>query len=118
MEWSPSGAWIGVRDLSGLQLVSPEGGAVRHVHGKSCAAFAFSRDGNTLFVVRRSKDGYWELATIGVPDGAEKKTVALNLPRSRTIRDISLHPDGTRFMASVGVTSHDIWILDGFDGGR
>jgi Tol biopolymer transport system component len=117
IEWSPSGAWIGVRDPSGLQLVSPEGGEARRVPG-SCAAFAFSKDGNTLFVVRRSKDRYWELASIGVPDGVVKKTVALNLPRSRTIRDISLHPDGTRFMASVGVTNRDIWILDGFDGGR
>uniref|UniRef100_Q01WI5 Serine/threonine protein kinase n=1 Tax=Solibacter usitatus (strain Ellin6076) TaxID=234267 RepID=Q01WI5_SOLUE len=117
MEWSPTGAWIGVRDASGLQLVSPEGGAARHVHGP-CAAFAFSKDGNTLLVVRRSKDQHWELASLGVADGVERKSVTLNLPRSRNIRDISLHPDGTRFMASVGVTSRDIWILDGFDGSR
>ena len=83
-----------------------------------CAAFAFSKDGATLFVVRRGKERYWELASIGVPDGVERKTVALNLPRARTIRDMSLHPDGTRFMASVGVTSRDIWILDGYRAGR
>jgi hypothetical protein len=66
-------------------------------------------------VLRRAKDRHWELATLSVPDGAERKTVPLNLPRARTIRDMSLHPDGTRFMASVGVTSRDIWILEGFD---
>ncbi|HEY1494627.1 MAG TPA: protein kinase, partial [Candidatus Solibacter sp.] len=101
MEWSPTGAWIGVRDPNGVQLISPDGGAARHVHGP-CAAFAFSKDGTRLLVVRRAKDQHWELASLGVADGVEQKTVALNLPRSRTIRDISLHPDGTRFMASVG----------------
>jgi Tol biopolymer transport system component len=114
MEWSPSGAWIGVRDPSGLRLVSPDGGAQRHVHGP-CAAFAFSKDGATLFVIRRGKERYWELATLGVPDGVERKTVPLNLPRARTVRDMCLHPDGTRFLVSVGVTSRDIWILDGYD---
>ena len=117
MEWAPSGAWIGVLAANGLQLVPPDGGDARHIHGP-CAAFAFSKDGATLFVVRRGKDRYWELASLSVPDGVEKKAVPLNLPRARTIRDISLHPDGTRFVVTVGVTSRDIWILDGFDADR
>jgi WD40 repeat protein len=113
IDWSPDGKWIGVRDLSGLQLILPEGGTPHRVHGP-CAAFAFSKDGRTLYVIRRGKDGHWEMASLSSPDGVEKKVVALNLPRDRTIRDMSLHPDGTRFVASVGVTSRDIWILDGF----
>jgi WD40 repeat protein len=116
IEWSPAGTWIAIRDLAGLELVPAEGGPARRVG--PCAAFAFSRDGSVLYVLRRAPDRHWELATLSAPDGAVRKTVALNLPHERTIRDMSLHPDGSRLVVSVGSQNRDIWILDGFDAAR
>ncbi len=113
VDWARTGKWIGVRDPGGVSLVSPDGGVPHRVNGP-CAAFAFSKDGASLFVIRRAKDRNWEIASLSVPDGVEKSSAPLNLARDRQIRDMSLHPDGKRFVATVGVTSRDIWILDGF----
>ena len=113
IEWAPGGAWIGFLDRQGIALVSPDGGDPRRVHGP-CAAFCFSRDGGMLYVIRRSKDARWELASLSVPEGAVKQTVSLNVPPEKGIRDMSLHPDGNRFVTSVSTAPRDIWILDGF----
>ncbi len=113
IEWAPGGAWIGFLDRQGIALVSPDGGDPRRVHGP-CAAFCFSRDGGMLYVIRRARDARWELASLSVPDGAVKQTVSLNVPPEKGIRDMSLHPDGNRFVTSVSTAPRDIWILDGF----
>ena len=78
------------------------------------SAVAFSRDGATLYVVRRNSEQKWELAELGVPDGREKKTTPLNFPLSVTIDGFSLHPDGKSFATSVGTARYDIWFLEGF----
>jgi serine/threonine protein kinase len=113
LAWAPGGEWIGFRDPQGLKLVSPEGGTPRQVH-PPCPAFAFSRDGGLLYVIRRAKDGHWELATLSVPEGTVKQTAALNIPPEKAIQDMSLHPDGTRFAVTVTSGQRDIWVLDGF----
>ena len=48
-----------------------------------------------------------------VPDGAQKKAVQLNLPAGASINEISLHPSGNKFAATLGSAKRDIWILDG-----
>jgi hypothetical protein len=76
--------------------------------------FAFSKDGATLYVIRQASDRHWELASLSVSDGLEKRSVRLNLPLEAAIRDMSLHPDGESFAVSVKTLKRDIWIMDGF----
>ena len=113
IEWSTHGDWIGFRQADGIHLVSAGGGPTRRVHGPA-AAFTLSRDGTTLYLIRRAADRHWELASLGVPDGAEKTSVRLNISPDDLVRDMSLHPSGNRFVISIGSLKRDIWILDGF----
>jgi hypothetical protein len=65
-------------------------------------------------VRRRNATREWELAEITVPGCQEKKVTLLDLPAAATVAGFSLHPDGKSFATSVGVTRHDIWLLEGF----
>jgi Tol biopolymer transport system component len=114
LEWSRSGAWIAFDDPDNRSVfaVSPDGGAPRLVCSDA-AAFTFTRDGSGLYVARRLKDRKWELATIGVPDGVQVKTVPLNVSPESGILGLKLHPDGKRFAVSVMNRKRDIWVLDG-----
>jgi Tol biopolymer transport system component len=114
LEWSPSGEWIFYQDQEGVHLVSPDGGTSRLLHPPS-AAFALSKDGATLYLIRRAADRHWELASLSVPAGVERKRVSLNLLPEADISDMCLHPDGNRAVVSVRALKRDIWILDGFE---
>ena len=63
---------------------------------------------------RRNATREWELAEITVPGGQEKKVTLLDLPATANVAGFSLHPDGKSFATSIGVTRHDIWLLEGF----
>ena len=114
LEWSSSGKWICYQDTEGVHMVAPDGGPPRLLHSPA-AAFALSRDGATLYLVRHAPDRHWELASFSIPDGVPKKPVSLNLLPEADISDMCLHPDGNRFVVSVRTLKRDIWILDGFE---
>ena len=113
LEWSSTGKWICDHQPTAVYLIPAEGGSPRRLHGPANAV-AFSKDGTTLYVIRPGKDRRWELASLAVPDGVEKKSVRLELPPETAIRYISLHPDGAGFAVTIGTPKRDIWILDGF----
>ena len=98
----------------GLYLVSPDGKTQKMLNTTG-TSFGFSRDGAMVYVVRRrNATREWELAEITVPACQEKKVTLLDLPASGEVVGFSLHPDGKSFATSVGVTRHDIWLLEGF----
>jgi len=84
-----------------LRLTSDDGKTHKVLDSPGTAAVGFSRDGATLYAVRRNSEQKWELAELGVPDGREKKITPLGLPASVTIEGFSLHPDGKSFATSV-----------------
>jgi Tol biopolymer transport system component len=112
--WSPSGEWICHFWEDKLRLTSVDGEAHKLLDSPGTAAVGFSRDGTTLYAVRRNAAQKWELAAFGLPDGREKKVTPLNLPLSVTISGFSLHPDGKSFATSVATARYDIWLLEGF----
>jgi serine/threonine protein kinase len=114
-EWSPTGEWICHPWGDKLRLASVDGKTAHKVlDSPGTVAVGFSRDGATLYAVRRNSEQRWELAELGVPDGRQKKVTPLNLPLSVTIQGFSLHPDGKSFATSVGTARYDIWLLEGF----
>ena len=68
-----------------LRLASVNGKTHKVLDSPRTAAVGFSRDGATLYAVRRNAAQKWELAALGVPDGREKKITPLDLPLSVTI---------------------------------
>jgi dipeptidyl aminopeptidase/acylaminoacyl peptidase len=113
-DWSPTGEWICHPWDNKLRLVSVDGKTLKVLDSPRTAAVGFSRDGATLYAVRRNEAQKWELAELSVPDGREKKVAPLDLPLSATIQGFSLHPDGKSFATSVGTARYDIWLLEGF----
>jgi hypothetical protein len=72
----------------------------------------FSRDGTLLYSLRRGRQRDWELASIDVRTGDERKVRVLGIPRTANISGLSLHPDGGSFITSVGTFRLDLWILE------
>ena len=64
-------------------------------------------------MLRKAADRHWELASLSVPEGTEKKSVSISLSPDALVRDMSLHPDGDRLVVSTGILKRDIWILEG-----
>ena len=110
--WSPTGAWLAYMRNGALHLVSPDGSAERTLSTPPPAAFTFSRDGTLLYSLRRGRKRDWELASIDVRTGEERKVQALQIPRIADILGLSLHPDGASFITSVGTFRLDLWILE------
>ncbi len=60
--------------------------------------------------------GGWQLVTIDVHSGMERRVSEVDLPLDITgSAGISLHPDGRRFVASVPSFHYRIYMLEGFD---
>ncbi len=116
-DWSPSGDWICQQVGETLHLVSADGGRRISIKGGG-TTFGFSRNGATLYAVRRSSTRNWELASFAVPSGLPGAVVPLDVPASAMISDFSPSPDGKTFTASVARSLHDIWFLEGFNSRR
>lgn len=70
-------------------------------------------------LLRPDADGSrdWQLAAIDVATGIERRVSDVDLPPGVPgMRGISMHPDGKRFLVSIGDFSYDIWMMEGFDG--
>jgi Tol biopolymer transport system component len=119
IQWSPKGDWIAYPSSGGISMVSPDGGTVRKLTERNLMVFAFSRDGSQVYGVFRNTTGEsaeWQLHTIDVKTGAEKMLAPIDLPASTdTVVGFSLHPDGKRFLTSIGKWPWDIWMLEGWD---
>jgi Tol biopolymer transport system component len=112
--WSPTGEWI-AHVRNGLRLSSANGdGVEKTLAGPGPAAFGFSRDGKSLYAIRREATTGWRLVTFDVEAGRETNSANLGLPPSSTITGFSLAPDGKSFATALVTTRRDIWILEGF----
>ena len=81
--------------------------------------YGLSKSGEDVIGIVRNtaSDGAeWELISVDVKTGVEKKLAALDLPPTvNGVSDFSLHPDGKRFATSVYSVPSAIWMLEGFD---
>jgi hypothetical protein len=58
----------------------------------------------------------WQSLSVEVATGRERVVADVDLPPSAMgLAGFSLHPDGTRFITSLGLWPSDIWMLEGFD---
>jgi hypothetical protein len=117
--WSPTGHWILYQTAAGLSVVSPDGKSPRRVTSRSFMTYGLSKSGEDVIGIVRNtaSDGAeWELISVDVKTGVEKKLAALDLPPTvNGVSDFSLHPDGKRFATSVYSVPSAIWMLEGFD---
>ncbi len=109
--------------MSGLYLVSSDGTRERRLSPRALgerAAVSFSSDGRQVMMLLRPDgdgSGGWQLASIDVETGRERRVSVVDLPLDSTgFRGISMHPGGKRFVASVPSFHYRIYMLEGFDG--
>ena len=104
--------------------VSPDGATSRKLTARQFLAFNFSRDGAQLYGIYRNTNAAgvgaaaaeWQIYSTDVKTGAEKLLSAIDLPASVDgVQSFSLHPDGKRFLTSVGTFPYDIWMLEGWN---
>lgn len=124
LAWSPDGMQILAASPGGssqeLFLVAPDFTSERRFPSRLGAGpIGFSPDGRDVLGVYRNTtaDGaQWQLLRVDVASGRERLVADIELPDSTMgLAGFSLHPDGTRFVTSVGLRPSDIWMLEGFD---
>ena len=117
--WSPAGDWILYPSVDGLSLASPDGKSHRTLTTRKFTAYGFSKSGEQVIGVFQNTapdHAEWELYSVDVKTGAEKRLAALDLPPNvGEVAGFSLHPDGKRFATSIARWPYDIWMLEGFD---
>ena len=117
--WSPAGDWILYPAADGLSLVSPDGKLRRVLTSRRFTAYGFSKSGDRVIGVMRSRAperADWELISVDVKTGAEKRLAPLHTPpNAGEVAGFSLHPDGKRFATAIARWNYDIWMLEGFD---
>jgi len=113
-DWSPAGEWICHRGLDGLRLISPDGSRHKLLSKSRRLWFGFSRDGATVYAIRRSATRQWELAVMDVASASERQVRALAIPQDARVEGFSVHPNGKSILTAIGTARQDIWILEGF----
>ena len=124
LAWSPDGTQILARSTGGsrpeLLLVAPDFTSERRFPSRLGAGpIGFSTDGRDVLGVYRNttvNGAQWQLLRVDVATGHERLVADIELPDSTMgLAGFSLHPDGTRFVTSLGLRPTDIWMLEGFD---
>jgi hypothetical protein len=123
LEWSPTGEWIAHDRPDGLWLVSPEG-KERMLTADRAIAIAWSRDGRTLFALRRpavassgAAAAGIDLASIDVASGQTRvlrrldPSIQPQSPTSPGLR-LSLNAEGTRLLTTVARPRQNIWVIE------
>ncbi len=123
VEWQPGGEGILATGDQALFLMSPDFKQERLLRRRdpntAGGSIGFSKDGRQVLSAFRNTSGagaLWQLSSIDVATGVERKLADLDLPvTTGDMRDFSLHPDGTRFATAIANWPFDIWMLEGFD---
>lgn len=113
-DWSSTGEWISYQSSKGLELVAPDFRRTRLLSPSRYRYFAFSRDGATLFALRRSESRKWQLAVFDVASGMERPPRDLPIPAGSGLSNITVHPDGKRLLVTLSTPRQDIWIMENF----
>ena len=127
--WSPDGEWIAYRGIAAVRLVSPDGARRRLLspinlsrdrNGEEwSSALVWSRDGGTLYSIRRTEDRNVQMVAIDAVTGAVRVVSTLGADfRFTTPTDpglrFTLAPDGKSFLGTIVRTRTDLWILEDF----
>ncbi len=121
--WSPDGSLILTRSGATQQLFlsTADFTSERPLPSQRlCTAVTgFSKDGRAVLGVCRNTSvagAPWQLWSVDVSTGAERLVGNIDLPVSvGQMEGFSLHPDGRRFITSIGIHPYDIWMLEGFE---
>ena len=113
--WSPAGDWIAWA-ADALRLYSPDGKQIRELSGGNRhPEIGFSSDGKTLFAYYRNQDDRkWVLDEFDVSSGRSRRVGNIQIDPTMTLTGFRMHPDGKRFMATLGKSNTDIVMLEGF----
>lgn len=119
-EWSPSGEWIAVPSIRGVELTSSDGKQQKFFPGMNGAALAWSHDSKTIFglMFQSPQPG---LFAMEAATGNTRKIADYDLAfqpllenaYTGTVR-LSLSPDGKSVVTATATNQADLWILDGF----
>ena len=120
--WSPRGDLIAaVGPAHGLTLLAPDGTGRRTVGTGIWLVHGWSKDGTTIFGVRRSSDRKMEVVSVEIASGRESVLGSMGqYPASFTygaalgslpMRGFTMSADGGGFITSVLRAESDIWIL-------
>ncbi len=122
--WSPAGDVIATVGASGVKLVQADGSAMRGAGDGIWFSLAWSRDGKTIYGIRRSPQRHLELATLNPRDGTEAVRVELgNTPAAfaygvavgaNPVWGASVSADGKTFLTSLVDIKSRLWLLSGY----
>jgi hypothetical protein len=117
--WSPDGKTIaftanvhGIDQVFTKTIDSPVAGEAAQITNAPfrCARPFWSRDGSKIYY--QSDNKLWSVTATG----ADKLLGSVDLPASTDfLAGFSMHPDGTRFLTSIGKYPYDIWMMEGLN---
>jgi len=115
VNWSPAGDLIAFLTEGGgdLHVISTDGKTDRVLSKGGYRTFSFGPGGRSIFGLRRGERRQWELWSIDVAAGIEKKLVTLDVAIDKRLFNVNLHPDGKRLLVTVETETSDIWTIDG-----
>lgn len=127
--WSPDGAWIAYQTDHDVRLVSPDGARHRILTTNNMSrdrneygwdnALVWSRDGGSLYSIRRTEDRTVQLVSINPVTGVVRIVSTLGAdfyfatPTDPGLR-FTLAPDGRSFLGTIVRTHTELWILEDF----
>ena len=121
-QWSPTGEWITYSDDDGWHLISPDGKKTRDLGKIQANHLAFSLDGKKLYGIRGEKEHQYLFSLDVNGNASALKTIADVGKDYAPASDynpgyrLSVAPDGTCAIYSIGNTKSSIWLFEGFAG--
>jgi hypothetical protein len=124
MAWSPDGTVILTRSAGAprqFYLSTADFTGERPVRSERLCpqATGFSKDGRAILSVCQNTSiagAPWQLWSVDLATDRERLVGNVDLPGAFAgLAGLSLHPDGTRIITSVGILPFDIWMLEGFE---
>jgi len=123
--WSPDGSWIAYQTNDAVRLVSPDGVRQRFLTASDIPAYGWttslvwSRDGGSLYTIRRMADRTLQMVAIDTAAGGVRVVSTLGsdfyfgTPTDPGLR-FTLAPDGKSLLGTIVRTRTDLWILEDF----
>jgi Tol biopolymer transport system component len=127
--WSPDGEWIAYQTDDAVRLISADGARQRFLSTINMSrdmnesgwnsALVWSRDGKSLYSIRRTDERIVQMVAIDAASGAIHVVSTLGAdfnfatPNDPGLR-FTLAPDGKSFLGTIVRSRTDLWILEDF----